>query len=181
VKTASAVVATIVVIVSCVGLFATLAVVPMSTSSLFLGPQFRSAAVAALSVIFAGLLGFVVYVVSKLYVSGTARILIIIATVVLAFPCPAGLVLAFVLSSHRGTAAHVYALAGGMVAGFAAIILGAWLVDFGERRNRAANKTARTAASSRPATDNAASASPGPSGQRRPTESNRSDEPNAVD
>jgi hypothetical protein len=139
VKTASAVVATIVVVVSCVGLFATLAVVPMSTSSLFLGPQFRSAAVAALSVIFAGLLGFVVYVVSKAHVSGTARIFIIIATVLFALLCPAGLVLAFILSSHRGTPVHVYALIGGMAAGFAAIILGAWLVDFGERRKRPAD------------------------------------------
>ena len=98
VKTASIIVATIVVVVSCVGLFATLAAVPVSTSS-FLGPQFRSASVAALSVIFAGVLGLGVYAASNVNVKrdSPAWIPILIAAIALGVACLAGLVLAIVL------------------------------------------------------------------------------------
>jgi hypothetical protein len=140
VKTASIVIATIVVVVSCVGLFATLAAVPVSTGSLFLGPQFRSAAAAALSVIFAGVLGFGVYVASKARVSGNARKLVIATAIALAVFCLAGLGLAVVLWPHSGTAVHWYALIGGMMAGLAAIILSAWLVDFDENRKGRLNR-----------------------------------------
>ena len=129
-KTASVVVASIAVIVSCIALFAALATVPVSTSA-FMGPQFRSAAVAAASVIFAGLLGFLVYRASKASLSGNLRTLIFVVTLVLAALCPVGLGLAFWLSLHRGAAAHLYALVGGLAAGLATFVLVVWQVDFG--------------------------------------------------
>jgi hypothetical protein len=130
VKTASVVVASIAVIVSCVGLFAALATVPVSTSA-FMGPQFRSAAVAALSVIFAGLLGFFVYKASKASLSGGLRTVVIVVAVVLAVLCPACLGLAYWLWPHSGTAVHWFALVGGLAAGLVALVLGVWLADFG--------------------------------------------------
>jgi hypothetical protein len=180
VKTAGIIVATIVVVVSCIGLFATLAAVPVSAGS-FLGPQFRSASVAALSVIFAGVLGFGVYAASNAHLTGRkARTFTTIAAIALAVSCLAGLVLAIVLWPHSGTAVHWYALAGGMMTGCAAIILGACMIDFGERRKRPAHKTARTGSGTHATTGNVASASPAPSARQLPAESSRSDEPNTA-
>jgi hypothetical protein len=142
VRTASVVVASIAIVVSCVGLFAALATVPVSTND-FLGPQFRSGAVAALSVIFAGAFGFGVYWASKRQLSNTARNVVRIAVIVLALFCVAGLVVALVLWSHSGTAVHLYALVGGLVAGLAAIILGVCLVNWGGHDTSGHTKTGR--------------------------------------
>lgn len=137
VKTAGIVVATIAVVVSCVALFATLAAVPASTSAVFFGPQFRSAAAAALSVILAGALGYGVHRASLApKLSDTAMRRVRLALPMLASICLAGLMLALVLWSHSGAAVHVYALAGAMAAGLAAVFLAARTGNFGKRRNK---------------------------------------------